>query len=454
MLLNAWLGCTGAPVEPGTPEPQAPREVPWSGELPALGREVRGTTEARAVVHLHSPWSHDACDGMPLLDGATEGSGTVNEPCLADLRAGLCATRFDFAFVTDHPAWAAFQPYEALPHVRPGDEALGNANRIHCPDGHEVVWSPGIEDELMPVGLDRHVSLDPLENDRLYNAYDAEAVTEDRAAGAAVFVAHTESRVDADLERLQDAGITGVELFNLHAMFDPDIREEHLGLDGLGWTLDIAPFTSPSGAAEPDLFVLGVLAAQGPSLAHWDHLLARGPAVGVAGTDAHQNVLPIDLRDGDRGDSYRRMLRWFSNVLRVEVPGSPESAQAALEAGRSYVVFDVLGTSDGFDFTHSTDAGDVVEMGGAGGAGTLTVGCPTLHPDAPKGPEAPQIDVTVLKDGVPWHVGCGEVATDGPGVYRVEVVMTPYHLRPFLGDDPEPFLRPYPWIYANAIRVQ
>ena len=57
--------------------------------------------------------------------------------------------------------------------------------------------------------------------------------------------------------------------------------------------------------------------------------------IGTAGTDAHQNVLPILLRDGERGDSYRRMLRWFSNMVLVESgEPTPATAQAALEAGR------------------------------------------------------------------------------------------------------------------------
>jgi hypothetical protein len=312
----------------------------------------------------------------------------------------------------------------------------------------------------MPISLDHQVAGDDFaENDRLYNGYDTEAVDADTAAGAAVLVAHTEQRVTADLERLQDDGLVGVEVFNLHEMFAPDIRAEALGLDALGWVSDIAPFTAPDGTAEPDLFVLGVLQAQPPSLQRWDALLARGPMVGVAGTDAHQNVLPLDLRDGERGDSYRRMLRWFSNVLWVDgpLPGrpmDPDHAQAAVAAGRSYVAFEVLGTPVGFDFSLIPAAGDPIEMGGAGPGGTLVVGCPELHPDAPRGLDAPEIAVRVLKDGVVWHEGCGQIATDGPGAYRVEVDIVPYHLTPFLGDDPEPWLKPYPWIYGNPIRVE
>jgi hypothetical protein len=434
---------------------EGPQEVPWSHGLPPLGDGPRGMRALRSVVHLHSPWSHDACDGDPLPDGV------VNEPCLADLRAGLCATRFDVAFLTDHPAHAASQPYEALVHARSGDEGVAGGNVVACDDGHEVLWLPGVEDELMPVALDRHVAGDDAaENDRLYNASDGEAVAANVAAGAAVLMAHTEQRDLDHLRALQDLGLVGVEIFNLHAMFAPDIREEALGLDGLGWVTDIAPFTVAEGTAEPDLLMLGVLQAQPPSLAAWDALLARGPMVGVGGTDAHQNVLPIALRDGIRGDAYQRMLRWFSNVLWARVSRSwadaedpAGAAQEALAAGRSHLVFEILGTPQGFDLHLRDPSGAVVEAGGAGPEGTLVVGCPTLHPASPRGPEDPEVRVRVLRDGVVWHEGCGEVPTDGPGAYRVEVDVVPWHLRPFLGDDPEPWLRAYPWIYSNAVRV-
>ena len=49
--------------------------------------------------------------------------------------------------------------------------------------------------------------------------------------------------------------------------------------------------------------------------------------------------------------------------------------------------------------------------------------------------------------------GCGTHTLDGPAVYRVEVEIVPLHLRPFLGADPEPYLRPFPWLLSNAIRV-
>jgi len=40
-----------------------------------------------------------------------------------------------------------------------------------------------------------------------------------------------------------------------------------------------------------------------------------------------------------------------------------------------------------------------------------------------------------------------------PGAYRAVVYVTPTHLRPFLGDDADQWIRRLPWIYANPIYV-
>jgi hypothetical protein len=446
MWVIATLACTSSVEDSALPD-----TVGWQRTLPEsadVWDVVRGLTPRRAILHLHSPWSHDACDGNPMPGGVPDPA------CLADLRAGLCDTHIDVAFVTDHPDFAAFQSYDALFNQQPGDEWSDDAhraNRIPCPDGHVVTWLPGIEDELMPAALHRQASDDPDENHRLYNDTDKEAIDADKAAGATVWLAHTEQRDPAFLAELQDNGLSGVELFNLHASFAPDLRSEYLGLDGTSWLGDIQPFTAPEGTAEPDLFVLAVLQEQAPSIANWDGLLARGPMGASAGTDAHQNVLPLKLRDGERGDSYRRMLRWFSNVL-LTAGNTPDDVQQALAAGRSYVAFEVLGTPVGFDFHLETPAG-LVEMGSEADAGDVVVTCPTVAATSPHGVETPEITATIFKDGQPWKQDCGRFPTDGPGAYRVRIDMVPNQLRPFLGDAPETWLHAYPWVYSNAIRV-
>lgn len=428
---TAPTGSTAVPVT-GDTGPVV-REVPWRPGLPPLERGLR------AITHLHSPWSHDACDGDGLIDGE------VNQPCLDDLRAGLCDAGIDVAFVTDHPSQAAFQPFDELFHPRAGDVREGDSSVFACDDGRSVRWHAGFEDELMPMALDEHVPGDAAERDVLLNRDDDEALTTMIAAGGLVFVAHSESRDRAQLASQQDAGLTGLEIFNLHAMFAPDIRADYLDLDPVLWLSDLEPFTDDEGEAEPDLMVLTVLADQPPSLAHFDALLARGPTVGIVGTDAHQNVFNFDLRDGDRADSYRRMLRWMANVL---LPLDGESPEQALAAGRSFVAFEIVGTPSGFDLS----AADGTPMGGSTTSTSLTVGCPTLHPDSPRGPDEPTITVRLLRDGLPFAEGCGEHEVT-PGVYRVEVDIVPHHLRPFLGEVADTWIKPYPWIRSNAIRV-
>jgi len=432
----------------------APQTVPWAKTRARLADAVgpvRGFQAVRVITHLHSPWSHDACDGDGLVDDV------VNESCLLDLRRGLCEAGIDVAFLSDHPSYAAFQEYDQLWYPKASDVPIMKDGRqigstIVCDDGTVSHWFPGIEDEVMPLGLEQHVPGDAQARDDLYNRSDADAIAADTAAGALVFMAHTEQRDLAGLQEKMAAGMVGVEMFNAHAMFAPNLREQYLGLDGFGWATDIGPFTRPDATAEPDLLFLGVLANQAPSLANYDALLQEGPVVGIAGSDAHQNVLALQLRDDERVDSYRRALSWFSNHV-LSTSSDPLDVKAALAAGRSYIAFEVLGAPDGFDF-HLEDASGTVEMGGAGADGTLVVVCPEVAATSPHGLEASEVTATVFKNGEVFATGCGEHATDGPGGYRVEIDLTPYHLTAFLGDDPTPYLRPFPWVLSNGIRVQ
>lgn len=462
LLAGGPLACapeapTGQP--PDSAADTGPVEVPWSAGLPASAeawQPVGGLQPRRTIVHLHSAWSHDACDGEPLIDGAPDAA------CVSDLRQALCTVRVDAAFLTDHPAHAADQPWEALFHAQPEDEWLTDSTgqpvglAIACGDGHTVRWYAGIEDAIMPLGLRAHAGSSAEEAHAAYDAATPEGVEAAAAAGGSVFVAHTEEKAVADLRAMLDAGLTGFEIFNLHAAFDPDIRSEHLGLDALGWLSEIGPMTSPEGTAEPDLFVLAVLLEQAPSLAAWDTLLAEGPVVGVAGTDAHQNVLPTLLRDGERGDSYRRMLRWFSNVVLVD-GDAPGAEQEALAAGRSWVVFEILGTPERLEATLVDAAGTEWPVGSNLPASalpaTLHLSCPALHASSPRSGDYPEVITTVLRDGEVWAEGCGEHVVSEVGAYRVLVDILPHHLAGFLGDDPDPWLRRYPWLVSNPVRI-
>ena len=441
-------GCTAT-----TEDSAEPVAIPWDRGLPDLAQQIApdGFQWARSIVHLHSPWSHDACDGA-------HDDGDPIDDCLADFREAICATRLDVVFVTDHPDFAAFEEMRDLLWFQEGDELVLKqgepiANRMTCPNGHRPLYMTGFEDQLMPVGIERHASDDIEERHALYNDMSPEAVQAMVAMGSVVLVAHTEQRDFESLAPLAEHGLAGVELFNLHAMVDPNIRPDFLGLDGTDWLKAAKPFTSQEGDAEPDLMFLSFYQEQKVSIDLWDALSAAGPTVGVAGTDAHQNVLNLPMRDGERLDSYRRMIRWFSNWLLVE-GSEPEDAKKALSAGRNFAVFEALGTPAGLD-VHAMAGGERIEIGSNLPIGsTLEIKCPTLSAASPQSLQAPEISARLLKDGEVFAQGCGSHTLGEPGVYRVVFDITPLHLRDFLGQDAETYMQPTPWIYANPFRVQ
>src|SRR5678815_87582 len=114
--------------------------------------ERRGLEPARGIIHLHSPYSHDACDGQPRIDE----TGPIDEDCLADLRAGLCTTRMDFAALSDHDATMADEAFEDLLLVR-GDDQLVMvdeqpvASRMAYAGGGRVLVTVGSENPIMPI---------------------------------------------------------------------------------------------------------------------------------------------------------------------------------------------------------------------------------------------------------------------------------------------------------------
>ena len=455
-LLILTLPACRADEDSGSPVSSS---VPWSAELPFLREEIaqpRGFLPLRSILHFHSPYSHDACDG----EGYDEGQ--LDEQCLAELRDGLCRTRIDLAYLSDHPDYAAWHPFEDILLFREDDQAVTVAgetvaNRIQCANDHQTLLMAGIEDTLMPLGLDRHAAAYGKEAHDLYNSSGQEIFDAATLAGGLVFQAHPEERDMKTLEARQDMGLTGLEIFQLHAILDPGSRQDIYGLDAFGWVQDIAPFTDEDGTAEPDLLFAAFHQELEPNLERWDHLLARGPSVGIAATDAHRNVLPMELRDGERPDGYRRNFRWFSNVLLSASGEDPADADEALAAGRLFLAFEIFGTPDGLAFWYEDAAGEPYEQGescqGCAG-GTLYLDCPQVSTNSPQdGVNEAEIKAVIFRDGESWQQGCGSFALDEPGNYRARIDILPAHLTPFFGADPEPFLHEYPWVYTNALRI-
>lgn len=445
---------SGSHAEPDAALPTWDKTLPPASVMGAF----RGLSPARGIVHLHSPYSHDACDNMPR-----DANGVPNEPCLQDLRAALCTDQIDFADLTDHDESMADEDFPTLFSPRANDvpiiDGAGDqiGSRMTCSDGHVVTLTVGGENDLMPIMLHHHpVAADVAARHAIYNGLDVATVKAFRDAGGLTWIAHTEQH---DIDQLRTLLPDGIELYNLHANIDPNIRSTYLGLDSAGAITAAVNFadTQP-GHPEPDLALLSFISPSTPALTRWDQLLADGHHIpATAGSDAHQNALPVILADGERGDSYRRVLRWFSNVALVQDTQDIAQVEAALKSGRMFVVFEMMGTPLGFD----VHAGDI-EMGGTANVGsTLTVSVPTIRNLDPSLP-TPEIRANVIRVTAtgPQMVASStdamvSVPLDLPGAYRVEITIIPHHLGPYLGDlgtgyaDVE-----LPWIYANPIYVE
>ncbi len=455
VLLVACGDSAGDPVDAGPPDATPvgyPTYDPWmvmdSSEL----APVRGYVVKRGIIHCHSPYSHDACDGMPRLEG-----GERNEECFNDVRRGMCVTGQDFVFMTDHDDLFAYYDFPEVLLYADGDELIMRnsepvANRVNCGDGRSVVLAAGTESDMMPIGLEHHVG-DTLQ-DRLdaYNTISATAIYDLQDAGALVFLQHTE---DWDATTVLTLPIDGIEIYNIHFnMMDNIALVAALGIDLL---------FAPETLGEPEIGLLAVFKENDEDIAHWSRLVMQRRIVGAMATDSHQNVAEDILEDGDRLDSFRRLMRWFSNYVLLPEDAADDAddldLKMAIAAGRMYGAFDVLGYPIGFDFRAEAD-GTVYELGEqvpVGQDATLFVEIPEVWRIHPWGPQ-PEIWGRILKaDNGEWiEVASGDTALSydaEPGAYRAEIRMVPEHLRPWCGPRGDEWIVERPWIYSNVIYV-
>lgn len=443
--------------------PEAPAGPPWvPGTTLATPRDAsaRGLLDRRGLIHAHSVHSHDACDNQPEKDGVRD------ESCLADFRRGLCLSKHDFVMLTDHddnfehtefPESLLYRPAQGdtLVERTPAGAASPApiANRLACPDGTRTLVLSGMEAGTMPVGLERH--LRPPEQRGYYGESSTTAIALHKEAGAVVLVPHTE---DWTPEQLVELPLDGFEMFNLHANT----------LLGAGVALELLVLVNEQrpGLPHPDLAIALLWSEDPRYIATWGSVLARGKhAVTTMGTDCHRNTFPALLSDGERIDSYRRMMIAFSNhlLVRPEADGSWDDRhlKAALKAGRVFGVFEMLGYPTGFDAVASS-GGRTFEIGETAPVGaTITVRRPSVIGLDPAR-RAPLVTTRLLRAR---EGGFDEVAssTDGdvvftptmPGAYRAEVRMVPRHLAEDLGTFAQRVLAgDNVWIYANPIWIE
>ena len=432
---------TDAALDAAPPTPPAPAEV-------------RGWLHARTGLHAHSVHSHDACDDQPFIDGEP------NAACVDDLRRGACAAELSAVFLSEHATSMSEVAFEELllPLHREGDRWLGPSTSLlgaACPNGSEVVFLPGAENALMPLALTRHADADDLHG--RYRGRAVEDVEAFAAAGGVTIVNHSE---DWTTEEIAALPVDGIEIYNLHANIDPKTNLAALSKAG--------PFLAlGDDAPDPDLAPLGFFLEGDVPLGHWSRLVQQRRTVGVIAHDIHQNVVQLvgPFKDGDRLDSYRRVLGWFSDVLLVREVDA-DSLREALAEGRLYGAFDYLGRPDGFDAWVADASGEVVcELGcetpfAAGQV--VRVAKPEVAGGLPDGAEPPEVRVRLL--GMDADGGTSVLAEEGSdltvpipaaGVYRVEVRMVPRHLRPRLGTKATELAdRDLPWIYANPFYLR
>src|SRR5262249_13952323 len=131
--------------------------------------------------------------------------------------------------------------------IQAGDEPIQGsggtpiANRIPCDDGRRVLLTAGNENNLMSVGLEKHLPGDATLRLAAYDGNDPATIDAMHAAGELVMIPHTESR---PLDYLQMMPFDGMEVYNLHAAIDPDIRKDAFGLDSYAAAAAILPFTT------------------------------------------------------------------------------------------------------------------------------------------------------------------------------------------------------------------
>jgi len=368
--------------------------------------------------------------------------------------------------MTDHISMLADQDnFADLLLFKEGDELIYRdeksvANRMHCEDGTSSVIMVGVESLPSPLGLEEHVEGDAISRSATYNRDDPGITDIYHDLGAVVIIIHAEEK---DIEKIRELKVDGMEVYNVHSNIDPNIREDYLELDPYGFIDDLGLFLNKSQKApHPDLAFLAFFTENTNDIDKWNTMLAEQKMAGVGGTDAHQNTFPALLRDGERADSYRRLMKWFSNNTLVK-EDTDIAYKEAVRAGRLYVVFEALGMPKGFDFYAKGSDGLTYEMGDevpSGVKASIIAKFPDIY--GAQGFDAmPDISMRIIK--IPSG-GAAEEAASGtsdilledaqPGAYRAEVRIVPWHLKKWLGTDPLHFIHEYVWIYSNPIYVR
>jgi hypothetical protein len=380
-----------------------------------------GYDDVRALLHVHSAFSHDS-------------RGTIDEIIQAAKKAGVRVILF-----SEHPA----SHYD---YVVDGHQGLK--------DG--VLLIPGAETGDFLAYPKTTIQAQKTTGNQEFSDLV-------RSTGGMIFLCHLEERMDWEI-----AGLTGSEIYNTHA----DFKEETKFIAALRNPFTLFGLSSAVKQYPQEMFA-ALQDYPADYLKRWDQLCLKARHTGVSANDAHHNqafrakltddgkvlledalgkklaqldpekVLPLKaLVAGKKPgelvleldlDPYERSFHHVSTHLLMREL-TTENVWEALQAGRAYVAFDWMADPTGFVF-RADRAGDTWPMGSeVPGAKNVR-----LRAEAP-------LDGTVklIRNGEVMLEQAGgkiDVPLDTPGNYRVEVWLS------MVGEA-------RPWILSNPIYVR
>ncbi len=393
----------------------------------SLKKELRKVTlasgydDVRALLHVHSAFSHDS-------------RGTIDEIVAAAKKVGVSVIMF-----TEHPA----SHYD---YVIDGHQGLR--------DG--VLLIPGAETE----GFLAYPKTSIQQQKSSGSQQFSDLV---RSTGGMIFLCHLEERMDWEI-----AGLTGSEIYNTHA----DLKDEVKFLSALRSPLTLFSLL-PAVKQYPQEMFAALQDYPADYLKRWDQLCQKSRHTGVSANDAHHNqafrarltgegkvqledglgkkmaqldpdkLLPLKAlvagkKPGDLVleldlDPYERSFRHVSTHLLVRKL-TTDDVWEALQAGRAYVAFDWMADPTGFVLRAD-------QQGTAWPMGSEVPFAANLQLRA----EAPLVGAfKLIRNGEVILEQSGnaiDLFVDKPGNYRVEVWLT-------LAGEARP------WILSNPIYVR
>ena len=307
----------------------------------------------------------------------------------------------------------------------------------------------------MTFGLKHHPgTIKGLPLEWLYHATKTVAITAFRKTGAIIGVPHMEKE-KYTLELLKTIKPETVEMYNIHANINSIFVDKNI------WKIAKFLIHLPGFILNPfiqtDLWALLFLEIDNKkTLKKWAQLVMSQKATGIVGSDIHQNILPINMKDGERLDSYLRMGRWLSNYVFLPSGNlSRDNLISSIVDGRVLGVFEILGIPKDFEFYIETENGEFPmgsELAFKGGM-LIRVKRPSNSPD--------RTYISLLKatdNG--WKLvkqSKHEKLTyyiKEKGVYRVQINVKALHLWKYMYTKFSIANKVFPWIMSNPVYLR